>query len=210
MPAAALALDTTSDLEIDESTGGRRDVYAEHETSALAPAPPVRDPWDTGSSQPTARPETFGKARVAPSPRALTQLMVRGVRQRSAQEQPSVQIVKQWHGVVDAVDVERDVFWGRVLSGASAKELVEEEGLFPLSLVSDDDRSLVEVGAFFTYTVTRETWRGTRSNRSVLAFRRMPRWHLRQVADAKEQGLRFASILGRQSDLERDLETGSE
>ncbi len=114
---------------------------------------------------------------------------------------PRIQIVEQWHGVVEEVD--GDNFYARVLTPDGPAELPEEEGLFPMSMVSEDDRELVGIGAFFTYTVARENRSGTRVNMSVLAFRRMPMWHLRQVADARTEGKRISNYLQQAAELDR-------
>lgn len=132
-------------------------------------------------------------------PKALVNLRVREGRMM-ASPPPQIQVVEQWHGVVE--EVRPDGFYGRVLT-AEAAPIPEEEGYFPLSMVSDDDQKLVHKGAFFTYTIGRENRYGTRINMSVLAFRRMPMWHLRQVADAKEEGKRIANYLKQATEIDR-------
>lgn len=82
------------------------------------------------------------------------------------------------------------------MSTGGAAALPDEEGVFPLDLVSPDDEDLVKEGAFFTYTVGRETRGGTRKSVSILAFRRMPMWHLRQIHEASIRAERKAALLG--------------
>lgn len=111
--------------------------------------------------------------------------------------EPTLEIVQRWFGVVEQTN--EDSFIARLASDGRADDEVDEEGTFSLALVSVDDRELVKVGAHFTYTIGRETRLGTRSSVSKLTFRRMPMWHLRQIADAKLEAKRISDFLTEQA-----------
>jgi hypothetical protein len=69
-------------------------------------------------------------------------------------DQVHVQVVERWQGVVERVGSKS--FTARVVSGGAVASWPEEDGEFPLALVSDDDLELVQRGAFFTYI--RQGW----------------------------------------------------
>lgn len=105
-----------------------------------------------------------------------------------------IKVVERWHGLVEEVCGD-DMFIARLVSSGGVASLPEEIGEFPMALVSPDDVALVREGALFSYTVARETRGGTRRSVSILSFRRMPMWHLRQINDAKLEGERRAALL---------------
>lgn len=201
---AAMGIDTATDdvgRRIPEQT-----TPVETPADAFALIPEVKfeggtsmiiedPPWAVTSSRENGRIER------AP-PKALLELRVREKKMVAGlvSPTPQIQIVEQWQGVVE--EVQHDGFYARVLTG-DGTSAPEEEGYFPFSMVSDDDQQLVREGAFFTYTVGRENRYGTRVNVSVLAFRRMPMWHLRQVANATTEGKRIADYLKQATESDR-------
>lgn len=203
--AATVALDTATDdvtRRVDEQT-----TPAEMPADAFALVSGVTPAEGTSitiiEDPPYALTSSRANSRVERTPpKALVELRVREGKMVSeaVSPMPQIQVVEQWHGVVE--EVQHDGFYARVLTGDGAS-VPEEEGYFPLSMVSDDDQQLVHEGAFFTYTIGRENRYGTRVNMSVLAFRRMPMWHLRQVAEAKNEGKRIADYLKQATESDR-------
>lgn len=114
---------------------------------------------------------------------------------RRAEPAPQIQVIERWQGVV--VTVDETSFTARLVSTGAVASLPEEEGTFPLELVSPDDHDFVKEGALFTYTIGRELRGGTRRSVSILAFRRTPIWHLRQIHDATKRAEQKAALLGK-------------
>ncbi len=108
-----------------------------------------------------------------------------------------LEILERWYGVVE--DVRGDEFSARLSSTSSAGDLPHEAGQFSVRRLSADDRQLLCVGAHFTYIVAREIRRGTPQTFSKITFRRMPMWHLRQIAASKAEGKRISQYLNQQT-----------
>lgn len=97
---------------------------------------------------------------------------------------------KKWEGVV--LSIGEETFMAR-LSGLASKTTVEEEAELPISDVTEDDRELLQEGAFFFFSVgyiTRPY--GTRERSSRIRFRRLPVWSPDEILDAN---IRAKSIL---------------
>jgi hypothetical protein len=180
--------DSSDDLNQTRSLSESRHVLlAEPE---IARAIPIRDsePNSEGALPSTA-------AHSQPSlVRPLEVRRLEGAKELAKPLSPAhIQVVERWQGVVE--EIIDDIFIARLVSTGGVASLPEEVGDFPMSLVSPDDIALVKEGALFTYTVARETRAGTRRSISMLSFRRMPMWHLRQITEAKIQGEIRAALL---------------
>lgn len=102
-------------------------------------------------------------------------------------------VVQKWEGAVTAV--EGDFFIARLtdLTAGAAQEEVE----LPLEEVSDDDRSLVESGAVFYWSIGYDVARGgQRTRASRIRFRRLPAWTAKELGEAKERAKKLKEDLG--------------
>jgi hypothetical protein len=92
-------------------------------------------------------------------------------------------------------DVGEDSFRARLVD--LARQAPDEEAEIYLSEVSDDDKSLVEPGAIFYWSIGYYTDKsGQRRRSSLIRFRRLPTWSRREIEEAQREAREAAKILG--------------
>jgi hypothetical protein len=101
--------------------------------------------------------------------------------------------LQEWEGFVTWIDGER--FGGRLFDMTDPGELEEME--FTIDEVSRDDIGLLTEGAVFYWTIARHTNEvGTRTNVSILRFRRLPARSQRARASATKRAAALSEKLG--------------
>ncbi|NNN06109.1 MAG: hypothetical protein HKL90_09445 [Elusimicrobia bacterium] len=94
-------------------------------------------------------------------------------------------VLKKWEGTVTFKATDYFLAQLRDLLDSTAPEEAAE---FPLSDVSEDDRALIEEGAFFIFSVGQEIDRARNVRRVTnLYFRRMPHWSPNAILSARER-----------------------
>jgi hypothetical protein len=106
-------------------------------------------------------------------------------------------VTDRWEGVV--TEVGDDYFVGELTrTYGTGPDLVAE---FNLDTVDDDDRMLLEPGAWFYVIVGRVRGAGNRcSTVSTLRFRRLPIWKEEELTLAKERAIKRRLLLGLDDD----------
>jgi hypothetical protein len=102
----------------------------------------------------------------------------------------SFEPLQEWEGYV--ISMEGGEFIARLLDVTAEATSETEQAKFSLDDVSDDDRSLVQIGAIFRWSVGYEkNVSGTRCKKSALVFRRLPIWTKKEIEDSRKK----ASVL---------------
>ena len=99
------------------------------------------------------------------------------------------ELLQQWEGTV----VEVDSGWMKVtLDSLTEHESTEEQATIELDEVPDADRSLVEVGAVFYWSIGyRVEPHGQKTLTSNIRFRRLPAWTSTEIQRAKSFAAKF-------------------
>lgn len=101
--------------------------------------------------------------------------------------------LQSWEGEV--LVVKEDGFVARLKNLVS--EDFDEEIEMPLGEIAEDDKTLIEPGAFFYWSVGRETTAAGQVKRtSVVKFRRLPLWSMRELVDAKKKAADVRGLIG--------------
>jgi hypothetical protein len=82
--------------------------------------------------------------------------------------------LQEWEGFVGEVGT--DSFTGFLIDLTAKKTRPEEKMEFPISDLSDDDRSLLREGAIFRWSIGYQKQHGTKRRVSQVVFRRLPAW----------------------------------
>jgi len=97
--------------------------------------------------------------------------------------------IRKWEGVVEDVSIDSFVARLKDVAGELPDERVELD--FD-ELTNMDEKSLVEKGAIFSWTMGYSISKsGTRKRQAILIFRRMPKWKQEDI----ERGFRVADIM---------------
>ena len=102
------------------------------------------------------------------------------------------ELLQQWEGTV----VEIDSHWMKVtLHSLTEFASTEEQATIELDEVPDADRSLVEVGAVFYWSISyRVEPQGQKTLTSNVRFRRLPAWTSTEVERAKRIASKFDTL----------------
>ena len=72
---------------------------------------------------------------------------------------------------------------------------MEEEGVFEIECVSDNDKQLMKVGAVFRWTLGYErSPSGTKKKVSQVVFRRLPAWSKRDIDESNKEAAMLAAF----------------
>lgn len=109
---------------------------------------------------------------------------------------PSIQdrffLLQKWEGAI--LQVLEDSFLARLVDLTSGGP--DEEAEFPLEEISEADRSLVEPGAIFYWSIGYiDSIRGQRTRASVIRFRRLPIWKPEELEKAKHRAQSIRDLL---------------
>jgi hypothetical protein len=96
------------------------------------------------------------------------------VASRDASERATFSPLQEWEGFVNEIGV--DCFTGLLVDLTAKKTRAEEQMEFPISDLSEDDRSLLREGAIFRWSIGYQTQHGTKKRVSQVVFRRLPVW----------------------------------
>lgn len=93
-------------------------------------------------------------------------------------------LLQQWEGVV--LEVYEDYFIARLhdLTG----KYPDEEAEFSFEEISENDKELLEPGAFFYWNIGyHESKSGQRTRSSIIRFRRLPAWTKKEIESSKKR-----------------------
>jgi hypothetical protein len=82
--------------------------------------------------------------------------------------------IQEWEGFVSEIGDE--VFTGLLVDLTAKKTRPEEKMEFPISDLSEDDKSLLREGAIFRWSIGYQKQHGTKKRVSQIVFRRLPAW----------------------------------
>lgn len=112
----------------------------------------------------------------------------------------SEEILKRWEGVVETVDEDDGIFTARLYDLETDEPYPSEIAELLIGDVSDDDRSLLQVGAVFYMTVGYSEWVSGRKDRFVrVEFRRLPNWTESDLRRAEERARRITRFFHSES-----------
>jgi hypothetical protein len=100
-------------------------------------------------------------------------------------------VLQKWEGRV--LQVSADDFTAIVTDKTNPSN-DDEEIVFDIEDVSDDDRELVAPGAVFYWSIGYDDSSGSRRRVSQIRFRRLPGMSSREIKEAEKKALEFASI----------------
>ncbi len=102
-------------------------------------------------------------------------------------------VLQSWEGCV--LSVGSDSFVARLVDPKHIRP--DEEAEFDLGELTEDDRSLLESGAIFYWSIGYyDNSSGQRMRASEIRFRRLPTWTREELEEAKEHAGRLAKQLG--------------
>ncbi len=101
-------------------------------------------------------------------------------------------VLQQWEGCV--IEILNDSFVGRIADRTEGETIEEAE--FDLEEISDDDRSLVEIGAIFYWNIGYLEKSSGRTRVSEIRFRRLPAWTQVELEEAKKKAQATREELG--------------
>jgi len=102
-------------------------------------------------------------------------------------------LMQQWEGYV--LKIEEDTFTSLIYDQTNTRNDPEEVELY-LEDVSTDDRSLLQEGAVFYWSIGYEDLpNGERRRTSIVRFRRLPAWSSKDLRKFRENALNLQSIL---------------
>lgn len=94
--------------------------------------------------------------------------------------------IQEWEGYV--VFVEQERFQARLLDLTEGAKSEQEQAVFHVDDVSDDDRPLLKPGAIFRWSLGYErSVSGSRRKVSSIVFRRLPIWTEKEIAESRRQ-----------------------
>jgi hypothetical protein len=120
---------------------------------------------------------------------------------RVGEPQPTspIRVTHRWEGTV--LCVYDDFFEAKITSLTDESSDVDVTAEFSIQDLSDDDRSLLNPGASFYVTATRERRSGGRiKHSSDVRFRRLGRWNADEIALLKERAKKRRISLGFEDD----------
>lgn len=98
----------------------------------------------------------------------------------------SFEPLNEWEGYV--VSTSDSEFVANLLDLTAGSESETDMAVFSLDDVSDDDKTLVQVGAIFRWSLGYERkLSGSRRKVSSIVFRRLPIWTAREIAESMEK-----------------------
>lgn len=96
------------------------------------------------------------------------------VASRDPSERATFSPLQEWEGFVS--EIGSDSFTGLLVDLTAKKTRPEEKMEFPISDLSEDDRSLLREGAIFRWSIGYHKQHGTKKRVSQVVFRRLPAW----------------------------------
>jgi hypothetical protein len=96
------------------------------------------------------------------------------VASREPSERASFSPLQEWEGFVSEIGI--DSFTGLLVDLTAKKKRPEEKMEFPISDLSEDDKSLLREGAIFRWSIGYQMQHGTKKRISQIVFRRLPAW----------------------------------
>lgn len=112
----------------------------------------------------------------------------------------SEEVLNRWEGVVETVDEDDGIFTARLYDLETEEPYPSEIAEFLIGDVSDDDQSLLQVGAVFYMTLGYSERVSGRRNRFVrVEFRRLPNWTESDLRRAEERARRITCFLHSES-----------
>jgi hypothetical protein len=152
--------------------------------SALGASQPPPDPQTSTSKDDTSTRATF-------LPRDLTvakPLVSAAFHSRSSR----LRALQIWEGTVIAVDTER---FRAKLADITDPSKPDEQAVFEIGEVAQDDVAFVQPGSSFYWTIgTERTPGGQQKNTSLLQFRRLPLWNRSAIAKTEERARRTKEL----------------
>jgi hypothetical protein len=101
--------------------------------------------------------------------------------------------LQAWEGIV--MEVMADAFLARLIDVTDTG--TDEEAIFPIDEISEDDKPLVKPGAIFYWDIGYHTsYSGQRTRIPLIRFRRLPAWTQREIDAAKQEAERIGKALG--------------
>lgn len=113
------------------------------------------------------------------------------LRRVASNKKPSFMLLHKWEGRV--LQVSADDFTA-IVSDKTNPSNDDEEIVFDIEDVLDEDRELVAPGAVFYWSIGYDDFSGSRRRVSQIVFRRLPGMSRREIEDAEKKALEFASI----------------
>jgi hypothetical protein len=106
-------------------------------------------------------------------------------------KQPSFIVLQKWEGCV--LQLSADDFTA-IVSDKTNPSNDDEEIVFDIEDVLDEDRGLITPGAVFYWSIGYDDSSGSRRRVSQIVFRRLPGMSRREIEEAEKRALEFASI----------------
>jgi len=101
-------------------------------------------------------------------------------------------LLQKWEGTI--IEVCRDSFIARLVD--LTERGADEEAEFDVDEVSVADRPLIEAGSVFYWSIGyTDTAGGQRRRMSIIRFRRLPMWTLKELEEAKNKAAKIREIL---------------
>ena len=116
--------------------------------------------------------------------------------QKRESPERSEEVLQRWEGIVEAVDEGDKIFTARLYDLTIDEPYPSEIAELLIDDVSDDDQSLLQVGAVFYLTVGYSVRVSGRKDRFVrVEFRRLPNWTESDLRRAKERAQQITRFL---------------
>ncbi len=107
--------------------------------------------------------------------------------------QASFHPLQEWEGYV--IEMGRDDFTARLLDLTAGSSQEEEEAVFPLAEISEDDLKRLRLGSIFRWVIGYErSASGTKRRVSQIVFRDLPVVTKQDIAEAEERARKTAQL----------------